>query len=186
MSRRLSQKLNLAGSLLLAHPALMDPNFRRTVVLISAHSDEGALGVVLNRPMGKVLGEFSTDFSAGDLSSVPVFNGGPVNEQQIILSAWHESEDQGAFKLYFGLDPDKARELKAATTSLSIRAFLGYSGWTGGQLEDELKQSAWVVSPVEPDLLNRLDGEALWSAILGKVNPGLRLEAEAPEDPEVN
>ena len=79
---------------------MMDPNFSRTVVLLSAHSDEGALGVVLNRPIGKSLGEFGSDFSEGVLSGVPVFTGGPVKEKQIILSAWHAESTLGMFRLY--------------------------------------------------------------------------------------
>ena len=71
------QQAFIAGSLLLAHPAMKDPNFRRSVVLMSVHNDEGAMGVVLNRPMGKRLGELSGDFALGPLSGVPLFNGGP-------------------------------------------------------------------------------------------------------------
>src|SRR3954469_11144112 len=90
---------SLAGSLLLAHPSLRDPNFRRTVILMSVHNPEGAMGVVLNRPTSRRLGEINDEFSVGPLASVPVFEGGPVETEQVILAAWQAHED--GFKLYF-------------------------------------------------------------------------------------
>ena len=74
--RRKSTKETLAGSLLLAHPAMRDPNFRRSVVLMSVHNAEGAMGVVLNRPLGKRLGELSGEFALSRLASIPLFKGG--------------------------------------------------------------------------------------------------------------
>ena len=75
----------LAGALLLAHPTLKEANFSRTVILMSAHSAEGAMGVVLNRPMGKRLGELQGDFALGPLAGVPLCNGGPVEQKQLVL-----------------------------------------------------------------------------------------------------
>ena len=96
------QGAGLAGSLLLAHPALNDPNFRRTVILMSTHDSDGAMGVVLNRPLGRRLGELNGDFSLGPLASVPVFRGGPVQTEQMMLAAWQPQGD--AFRLHFGLE----------------------------------------------------------------------------------
>src|SRR5471032_2081204 len=107
--RRKTTKQSIAGSLLLAHPAMKDPNFRRSVVLMSAHNAEGAMGVVLNRPMGKRLGEFSGDFALGVLASVPLFNGGPVATEQLLLAAWQTRPD--GFRLHFGIEPEKAIQL---------------------------------------------------------------------------
>ncbi len=186
MTRRKGSETRLAGSLLLAHPSLRDPNFRRTVVLLSAHSGDGAMGVILNRPLGKTLADISGDFALGGLADVPVFAGGPVSETQLILSAWEASEDEGTFKLYFGIDPDKALELRRAGGAVKVRAFLGYAGWEGGQLEGELQQNAWVVAPVEGGLLKECDGEGLWRFVIGRVSPELRLLAEAPDEPGLN
>jgi putative transcriptional regulator len=172
--------------LLLAHPGLVDPNFRRTVVLLSAHSNDGAMGVIINRPLGKTLADISGEFALGDLASVPVYCGGPVSEKQLILSAWEGSADETVFKLYFGLDPEKAAELKRNNESVELRAFLGYSGWEQGQLEGELQERAWVVSNVQGDLRHAEKGVALWREIIGKVSPEMRLLAEAPDDPQVN
>ena len=176
----------LAGSLLLAHPGLLDPNFRRTVVLLSAHTDEGAMGVILNRPLRKKLADISGDFALGDLSDVPVFCGGPVQEKQLILSAWETTDEEGVFKLYFGLDPEKATELKRTRDEIELRAFLGYSGWTQGQLEGELRQNAWVIAPVDGVMGGENEGVGMWRAIIRRVSPELHLLAEAPDDPQLN
>jgi len=186
MTRQSGISKKLAGSLLLAHPALVDPNFRRSVVLLSAHSQEGALGVIINRPLGKTLAEISGDFALGELADVPVFRGGPVSDKQIILSAWEASEDEGTFKLYFGIDPEKASELKRTSTRLSLRAYLGYSGWESGQLEGELSENAWIVAPVEGMLVRGGEGEGMWRSIIGRISPELRLLAEAPDEPGLN
>src|ERR1041385_4734972 len=101
--RRKVTKDTLAGSLLLAHPAMRDPNFRHSVVLMSAHNAEGAMGVVLNRPLGKRLGELSGDFALGPLAGVPLFKGGPVQTDQLVLVAWQVHPE--GFRLHFGVDP---------------------------------------------------------------------------------
>src|SRR4051812_10065158 len=102
--RRKTTKSNIAGSLLVAHPILKDPNFRRTVVLMSSHTDEGAMGVVLNRPMGKKLAELNVEFAVGPLADVPIFSGGPVETRQLLLAAWQTRED--GFQMHFGIEPE--------------------------------------------------------------------------------
>ena len=106
-----SRPENLAGSLLLAHPAMRDPNFRRAVVLMSAHNDQGAMGVVLNRPLDKDLGALNGAFALGPLAGVPVFQGGPVQTEQLILVAWQPQPD--GIRFFFGIEPDKATQRAA-------------------------------------------------------------------------
>ncbi|MDD3180482.1 MAG: YqgE/AlgH family protein [Opitutaceae bacterium] len=175
----------LAGQLLLAHPAMRDPNFARTVILMSAHNEDGALGVVLNRPLNKQLGELSSDFASSPLAGVPLYKGGPVRPDQLTLAAWQFNEQEGAFQLYFGLEPNKATEL-VGSPGVTVRGFLGYAGWGEGQLEDEMKQSTWFVSPVDSEAMGSADGIALWRTILGSLDPELKLLADEPEDPTVN
>lgn len=174
---------NLAGSLLLAHPTLRDPNFRRTVVLMSVHTDEGAMGVVLNRPLNKRLGEINGSYAYGPLADVPVFSGGPVQLDQLILVAWQRHSE--GFRLHFGVEFDHAKEL-ISDESTSIRAYVGYSGWEGGQLEGELRNNAWVVSPMMPDLLDQSPTEDLWRLVLGGISPEWKLLAGEPDDPSFN
>jgi len=177
--------LELAGSLLLAHPAMRDPNFRRAVVLLSSHGNDGAMGVVLNRPLGKRLGDLNAQFAASPLAAVPVYQGGPVQTKQLILAAWQPDPLAAGYKLYFGIDVDKAEMLKAED-GVKLRAFLGYSGWGKGQLEMELRHNTWVITPVSPELLDQAEGQGLWRSILGGLSPEWKLMADEPEDPGVN
>lgn len=181
--RRKVSRETLAGSLLLAHPIMKDPNFRRAVVLMSAHNAEGAMGVVLNRPLGKRLGELSGDFALGPLASVPLFAGGPVQSEQLVLAAWQTRDD--GFRLHFGIEPDKALQLMAEDDT-HLRGFLGYSGWSAGQLENEMKLRTWVVVDVPEDLLTHAQDETLWRTVLGREGAEWRLLADEPEDPAIN
>lgn len=180
---------SLAGHLLLAHPVLKDSNFRRTAILMSSHDEEGAMGVVLNRPLNKRLGELGGDFAFGPLAKVPLFDGGPVEKRQVILCAWRphptDPEDGDAFQLLFGLDTARASEL-AEEEGVQVRAYLGYAGWTGGQLEGELERDTWVVADLEPEVIQRPADESLWRHVLGGLDPQWRLLAGEPDDPGMN
>lgn len=181
--RRQTSRQTLAGSLLLAHPAMRDPNFRHSVVLMSAHNAEGAMGVVLNRPLGKRLGELSGDFALGPLASIPLFTGGPVQPEQLVLAAWQTRDD--GFRLHFGVEPDKAQQL-LSEEGTHVRGFLGYSGWSAGQLENEMKMRTWVVVDVPEDLLTHNQDESLWRTVLGRAGAEWKLLAGEPENPEAN
>ncbi len=89
------------------------------------------------------------------------------------------------YRLYFGIDVDKAEVLQKEE-GVRLRAFLGYSGWSKGQLENELRHHTWVVTPVSPELLDKADGHGLWRTILGGLSPEWRLMAGEPEDPATN
>lgn len=181
--RRRASRETLAGSLLLAHPAMRDPNFRRSVVLMSAHNAEGAMGVVLNRPLHKRLGELSGDFALGPLASVPLFNGGPVQNDQLVLAAWQIQPD--GFRLHFGIEPEKAMQL-LDEEGTQVRGFLGYSGWSAGQLEKEMQLKTWIVTDVPEDLLTQAQDDSLWRNVLGREGAEWRLLADEPEHPENN
>ncbi len=150
---------------------------------MSAHNAEGAMGVVLNRPMGRKLGEFSGDFALGPLAGVPLFKGGPVQTEQLVLAAW-ETRDDG-FRLHFGIEPDKAIQL-IGEDDTHVRGFLGYSGWSAGQLENEMRLQTWVVAEVPEDLLTQPQDDGLWRAVLGREGAEWRLLANEPEDPAAN
>ena len=181
------EESTIAGSLLLAHPDLEDGNFRRTVVLISAHSKEdGALGVVMNRPLDKTLGDVHGDFAYGPLASVKLYSGGPVSTEQMLLSAWQWNEETGVFRLHFGISAEKAIELLDNEPGTEVRGFLGYAGWTDVQLENELKHKSWVVAPIDNHDFKESGGEILWKKLIARVKPELLLRADAPDDPSVN
>jgi len=150
---------------------------------MSTHTADGAMGVVINRPIGKRLGELSGDFALGPLASVPLFEGGPVQTDQLVLAAWQTCED--GFRLHFGIQPDKAVQL-LEHEGTQVRAFLGYSGWSAGQLENEMGRCTWVVAAVPGDLLVQAQNEALWRNVLGREGAEWRLLAGEPEHPEAN
>lgn len=175
----------LGGSLLLAHPSLREETFKRTVILIASHDADGAMGVVLNRPAHKSLGDLNDEFATSPLAGVPLFEGGPVQPTQLILCAWRPHPDQDGFQLMFGIDPEKATELKDVE-GVHLRAFLGYAGWSGGQLENELKHDTWVVSPLVADLMEDMPDERLWRDLLGQIDDEWKLLANEPEDPSLN
>jgi putative transcriptional regulator len=174
---------SLAGSLLVAHPALRDANFRHVVVLMTAHGPEGAMGVIVNRPLERSLRELGGDFALGPLAAVPLFNGGPVQKEQLILAGWR-TQPHG-FQLHLGIDPQKAASL-FDTEGVSLRAFLGYAGWSAGQLENELKSGSWIVADAPTDLFAHPADESLWRTILSGEGEEWRLLADEPDDPEVN
>ena len=181
--RKTKIRETLAGSLLLAHPVLRDPHFRRTAILMSQHGAEGAMGVVLNRPMRKRLGELKGDFALGPLSPVPIYSGGPVQADQLILAAWQARKD--SFQLHFGIDPDKALQLMSEEGT-RIRAYLGYSGWSAGQLERELASGTWIVASAPVDLFERPMEEPLWRSLLSDEGDEWRLLANEPDEPGQN
>jgi len=170
----------------LAHPKLLDPNFRRSVILLSAYAEEeGSIGVVLNRPMDQTLGEYDPELSDSPLAKVPLFEGGPVATDQLILAAWKWSGEEGTFKLYFGIDGEKAQRIVEEDPAFQLRGFLGHAGWGERQLDAELDQGSWVLSGSLPVLKNE-PGTIDWHELLCQERPELRLLADAPDDPSLN
>jgi putative transcriptional regulator len=173
----------LAGSLLVAHPTMLDPNFRRTVLFISAHDpDDGAIGVIINRPLDKNVAELVTEVPPQNVADVPVFFGGPVGNNQLMLAAFEWQKGSGLKLNHHALNafPEPADD------SPSIRAFLGYAGWSAGQLEAEMKQKAWIVQRPSRATL-KFDGVTrLWFDIMNKLGPWYRMLAAAPDDPSLN
>jgi len=178
----------LAGSLLLAHPAMNEGGFRRSVILLPAHDEKGSMGIVLNQPLHKRVGEVCGEFAFNSLSEVPVFSGGPVASDKLMFCAWRMHGQGIGFHLMLGIDPEKAMAMQYEQGT-RLRAFFGYAGWDAGQLERELRKNTWVVAPLRPSLLEELDneaGDALWRKILGKLGARWSVMAGEPDDPQVN
>ena len=106
----------------------------------------------------------------------------PAVEQRV-LAAWQARDD--GFRLHFGVEPDKASQL-LTEEGAHVRAFVGYSGWSAGQLENELRRSSWIAARPQQDLLGLEHDRQLWSELLGQVSPLHRILAEAPDDPSLN
>jgi len=178
---------SLTGQLLVAGPALIDPNFRRTVVLVGDHGEEGAMGVVLNRPSETDVDEAVPPLA--DLEGVDelVYVGGPVQPQAVVvLGDFAEPERAGVLVLgSIGflpgeVDPDEIGDLARA------RVFAGYAGWGPGQLEGELEEGSWIVEPALPDDVFTETPDQLWSDVLRRKGGPFRVLALMPDDPRMN
>jgi putative transcriptional regulator len=178
---------SLRGSLLVASPALVDPNFARGVVLITEHSEEGAMGIVLNRPSETQLAEISPELAeiAGD---GPIFVGGPVQPDALVLLAEFSDPTAAAWVVVADVGLASA-ELELSELSGVVRrgrVYAGYSGWGEGQLETELEVDSWIVEPPLPTELFPEDPEGLWSHVLERKGGQYALVARMPDDPSVN
>jgi len=174
---------SLTGSLLLAHPGLRDQNFKRTVVLMTSDGAEGAIGVVLNRPLNRRLGDLGGEFALSPLSGIAVFQGGPVQTEQLILAAWKRQAH--GFQLHLGIEPAAAINL-LDQKNVHVRAYFGYAGWSPGQLKNELKQNTWIVADAPTDLFERPGDATLWRNALGREGLEWRLLADEPEETDRN
>jgi putative transcriptional regulator len=179
------QPSSLAGSLLVAHPSMLDPNIRRAVLFLSAHSvEDGALGIILNRPLGKQVGELVTETPPDGLEAVPVFFGGPVGHDRLMFAAL-EWEKGAGLKINHNVGIDEANE-RAGENPASVRAFVGYAGWSAGQLEAEVKQNAWLVQKAQRNALKLDAVPKLWFEIMRGLGPWFKMLAAAPDDPSLN
>jgi putative transcriptional regulator len=177
---------SLAGSLLVAHPNMLDPNFRRTVLFISEHDPgEGALGVIINRPLDRQVADLVTETPPADLAEVPVFLGGPVGKNQLMFAAfeWHQS---GGLKLNHNVGLKKTSDAADQKKVITVRAFVGYAGWEAGQLESEMKQKAWLLQKAKPSVLKLDRLPNLWFDIMRNLGPWYKMLASAPDDPSLN
>jgi putative transcriptional regulator len=172
---------SLAGYLLIAHPNMLDPNFRRSVLFISAHDPEdGAVGVIINRPLDKPLADVVTEAPPPGLADVPVFLGGPVGKNQLMIAAFEWQKGEG-LKLNH-----KVALAETDEDSAAVCAFVGYAGWNAGQLEAELEQKAWLVRKPSRSLLRPDRLRQLWFDIMRGLGPWYKLLAAAPDDPSLN
>ncbi len=176
---------SLAGSLLVAHPNMLDPNFRRAVLFISTHDPrDGALGVIINRPLDKQVADLVSEVPPDGLADVPVFMGGPVGNNQLIFAAFEWQKGEG-LKLNHNVGLKEANE-QADRNLASIYAFVGYAGWEAGQLEAELKQKAWLLQKPTPSNLKPDRLPKLWFDIMRGLGPWYKMLAVAPDDPSLN
>ena len=177
---------SLAGSLLVAHPNMLDPNFRRTVLFISAHDpNEGALGVIINRPLDRHVADLVTETPFVSLAEVPVFLGGPVGKNQLMFAAFEWRKGEG-LKLNHNVSLEEASDALDPKKLATVCAFVGYAGWGAGQLEAEMKQKAWLLKKPSPSVLKLDRLPKLWFDIMRTLGPWYKMLAAAPDDPSLN
>jgi putative transcriptional regulator len=178
---------SLKGQLLIAVPALIDPNFRRTVVLVGEHSDDGALGLVLNRASDTTVDEAVPELASLVVGLEQVHVGGPVQPSAIVVMADFVEPDRAGSIVFESIgflpaeaDPDELGELRRA------RVFAGYAGWGPGQLDGELEEGSWIVEPALPDDVFTVEPEELWSEVLRRKGGPYTVLALMPLDPSLN
>lgn len=175
---------NLTGKLLLAHPTLRDPNFRRTIVFLVSHDPlAGAFGFIINRPTEQRFSELALE-QPGDLEvDAPLYVGGPVGTNRVVLARLEWDALRGQTEFTHTL-PMEAAETASGENQTENLAIIGYAGWSMGQLEAEIEENSWVVLAPMSDL-RRADATT-WKKLIAGVHPSLRLLAELPDDPSLN
>ena len=169
---------NLTGHLLIAMPSLLDPNFARTVTYICEHGEQGALGLVINRPLdmdlGEVLEQLALKAADPALARRPILQGGPVELQRgfVIHSAPRDWESTVAVtdSIFVTTSRDILTSLADGRGPAQALLALGYAGWGPGQLEEELAANAWLSVPASPDIICDTPFEERWeraAALLG-------------------
>ena len=186
----MKKKKSLKNHLLVASTDLLDPNFAKTVVLIVDHSDEGAFGVIINRPTTVKLKQAWKQLSEQPCHSEDLLSlGGPCEGPLMVLHAIHAlSEKEVQPGLYFSVKPENVNQL-VNQTEASMRFFVGFAGWGPGQLESELRQEAWHTVPATAELVYAYD-EDLWERVTKRISDA-KLIAElgikhVPPDPSLN
>jgi putative transcriptional regulator len=158
-------------------PQLVDPNFNRTVVLLCTHSEDGALGLVVNRPLvttGRVIVNLDPPVSTD--RELQLWVGGPVEPQRSWILVGQETDENDEAlgrriteNLYLSTSPDLLRRLLEPSPPSLTRLFVGYSGWGPGQLEAELEASAWLMSDVDRDLIFKTPPDKMWEAAIRRL-----------------
>jgi putative transcriptional regulator len=177
---------SLQGKLLVSSPALVDPNFRKTVVLIAHHDGEGAMGLVLSRPSAVAASEAVPALEGLPGGTDPVFVGGPVQPEAFMALAEFENVADAAAPIFgdVGFMPAESEPDDLAIRRL--RLFAGYAGWGPGQLEAELDEPSWIVVAAEPDDAFADDPDELWKTVVQRKGGALSLMENMPFDPGLN
>lgn len=179
------------GALLVAAPALLDPNFRRSVVLICDHTEEGTFGLVLNR---------STDLRLPDVVIAPdvtgldhtLYVGGPVQIDTLHFLHSYQDDLAEALPITHGVSwggpfDEVIERIRAGTLDpAGFRFFLGYAGWGAGQLTDEIAEGSWIVLPADADAVFSADPPHLWRDLMRSLGGDYALFSNLPDDPRMN
>jgi putative transcriptional regulator len=178
---------SLTGQLLIASPGLLDPNFRRAVVLVTEHNEEGAAGLVLNRPTDADVSEVVPQLEVLVDDGEPIFMGGPVQPNGVLVLGEFVDPADAAVPLFGSLGfPSLEEPEEVVPVTTRRRIFAGYAGWGSGQLEDELAREDWILETASnDDAFTESPGE-LWADVLRRKGGIYELVARMPEDPSVN
>ena len=182
-------KIPAKGKILISEPFLPDTFFSRSIVYLTDHTPQGSVGFILNKKIDLTLDNAITGF---DGWNDKLNMGGPVAPDTIhYLHTMGDMIPRSVLvedNIFWGGDIDSIRDLVSTgnITSAQIRFFLGYSGWSAGQLERELKEDSWVIAKVRPDIILNNRGEDTWKRVLRSFNNKYRIWADFPDSPEMN
>jgi putative transcriptional regulator len=180
----------LRGHFLIASPHLADTNFYKAVVLMIKHDEEGAFGLILNRPTENTVAEVWKMVGEDEVNCPqPIFLGGPVNGPLVALHRLKAAAEAEVLPgVYFAAHKDKMQKL-VGQTAKPFRFFTGYAGWAGGQLEEELTAGGWLTAKAKKSLIFR-SGDDLWDQVVRTIGEGILTKAikvkHVPEDPSLN
>ena len=177
------------GKVLLSEPFLLDNYFKRSIVLITEHNDEGTIGFVLNKPVNVKINEVIENFPAIEAE---VALGGPVSTNTLhyihTLGDIIPNSIPVIGNIYWGGDFDVVERLIASgnINQEQIRFFLGYSGWSPNQLEGELTENAWLVGDISPEEIMKPLNKQFWNKTLQRMGKKYEMWSNFPENPEMN
>jgi putative transcriptional regulator len=178
-----------SGNILLAEPFMLDPNFKRSAVLLCEHNEEGSIGFIMNKPLDMRIDELIEDFP--EFESEVLF-GGPVQTDTIhyIHNTGNLLEDSRLVTdgVYWGGNFEKLKFLIASEliTPKDIRFFVGYSGWSDGQLLDEMGYGSWIVANMHPNYLFKTQSQKLWRQALQNKGDTYSVIAQMPDAQTLN
>lgn len=173
------------GQVLLAEPFMLDPFFRRSVVLLCEHHDQGSMGFILNKSIDVKLNDLVSEFPSFDAD---VFYGGPVQTDTLhyIHNVGDLLEDSLPIcrGVWWGGDFDKLKLLASASLIMpeNIRFFVGYAGWSSGQLDEEMESGSWMTANMDPNYVFKANPQGLWSQVMYNKGNLYEVLSELPED----
>jgi putative transcriptional regulator len=177
------------GLILISEPYLNDVYFKRSIVLLTEHNNEGSIGFVLNKPVNMQIQEVISDFPQFDCQ---ISIGGPVNTNTIhyihTLGEMIPNSVPVQNNIFWGGDFDVLKKHigNGLINSSQVRFFLGYSGWVPGQLEEELQQNSWLVSSINPDTIMNHQTNEIWKNTLNNLGTKYKMWVNSPENPSLN
>jgi putative transcriptional regulator len=177
------------GRVLVSEPFMRDSYFRRSVILLAGHDEDGSFGIILNKPLNTQINEVVTGF--GDFQA-PLYFGGPVKTDSLFFIHTRGEEIGNSMKImegiYWGGDIDEVQYMldNQLLKQNEIRFYLGYSGWEPRQLDRELSEKSWVVASVKSGLLLKDPPESLWADILKTLGKEYSRWVNFPADPSLN
>lgn len=177
------------GILLISDPFLKDPNFMRTVVFLCEHQEQGSFGFVLNRKYENTIDELIPELEG---HKIPVYYGGPVQMDTIHFLHQYPLEIPGSMEvmkgIYWGGEFDKVVEMvKSKVIDVNkIRFYIGYSGWSGGQLDSELSEKSWLTVKATRKLVFHRKYEEIWKESLKQLGGDYEMMINFPIDPQLN